>query len=184
MMDGIKPSVCFVAHFAYGALAGGNGGHIGGVERQTSLMAKWLAARGHRVRLVTWDEGQKDGESIDGVQVFKLCRQNAGLPGLRFFRPRWSSLNAAMKRADADVYYHNCGEYVTGQVAMWCRRHGRKFVYSVASDPDCDVRLPEMHSLRERLLYRHGLFRTDEMGGTVQMRPEGHSLPRYFAERR
>jgi len=163
MMDGIRPSLCFVAHFAYGALAGGNGGHIGGVERQTSLMAKWLAARGHRVSLVTWDEGQKDGESIDGVQVFKLCRRNAGLPGLRFFRPRWSSLNAAMKRADADVYYHNCGEYVTGQVAMWCRRHGRKFVYSVASDPDCDVRLPEMHSLRERLLYRHGLNRADRV---------------------
>lgn len=155
--------VCLVAHFAYGALAGGNGGHIGGVERQTSLMAKWLAGRGHRVSLITWDEGQGDGEVIDGVQVLKLCRKDAGVPGLRFFWPRWSSLNAAMKQADADVYYHNCGEYVTGQVAMWCRRHSRKFVYSVANDPDCDPQLPEMRTIRERVLYRYALKHADRV---------------------
>ena len=28
------------------------------------------------------------------------------------------------RRADADVYYHNCAEYVTGQVALWSRRVG------------------------------------------------------------
>ena len=36
-------SICFVAHFAYGELASIDTGHIGGVERQTSQMAKWLA---------------------------------------------------------------------------------------------------------------------------------------------
>jgi hypothetical protein len=140
--------ICFVAHNAYGAMAGGRSGHIGGVERQTSLMAKWLAVRGYRVSMLTWDEGQDNGAEIDGVRVFTICPRTAGLPGLRFFRPRWSGLMAAMKRADADVYYQNCAEYVTGQVGLWCRRHGRKFVYSVASDPDCDRRLPKMHSLR------------------------------------
>jgi len=168
-----------VAHNAYGALTGGTRGHIGGVERQTSLMAKWLAARGHRVRLITWDEGQKDGEVIDGVHVFKLCRQDAGVPGVRFFWPRWSSLNAAMKRANADVYYQNCAEYVTGQVAMWCRRHGRKFVYSVASDPDCDRTLPKMHSLREKFLYRYGVKEADRI--IVQTRRQRDMLRDNFA---
>ena len=84
--------ICFVAHLAYGAMTGGNGGFIGGVERQTSLMARWLAARGYRVSLITWDEGQEDGVVIDGVQVFKVCRKEAGIKGLRFFWPRWSSL--------------------------------------------------------------------------------------------
>ncbi len=174
--DGLR--TCLVAHFAYGALAGGNQGHIGGVERQTSLMAKWLAARGHRVSLVTWDEGQEDGVIIDGVRVLKLRRQDAGIPGLRFFWPRWTSLNAAMKRADADVYYHNCGEYVTGQVAMWCRRHGRGFVYSVANDPDCDAQLPEMHTLRERVLYRHGVRHADRV--IVQTRKQQEMLREGF----
>ncbi len=152
-----RPRLCFVAHFAYGALAGGTSGHIGGVERQTSLMARWFAGRGYPVSMLTWDEGQKDGEVIEGVHVFKLCRQDAGMPGLRFLWPKWTSLVAALKRADADIYYQNCAEYVTGQVALWCRRHHRAFIYSIASDPDCDRRLPKMHSLRERILYRYGL---------------------------
>lgn len=152
-----------VAHFAYGAMSGGESGHIGGVERQTSLMCRWLAERGHRVSLITWDEDQQDDCILHGVRVIKMCRQDAGLPGLRFFSPRWTSLVRAMKRADADVYYQNCAEYVTGQVAMWCRQRGRGFVYSVASDPDCDPRLPAMSTLRERVLYRYGLRHADRI---------------------
>jgi glycosyltransferase involved in cell wall biosynthesis len=80
---------------------------------------------------------------------------------VRFVHPRWTSLNAALGRADAELYYQNCAEHATGQVAWWCRRNGRRFVYSVASNPDCDPRLPELHSLRERLLYRYGLRHAD-----------------------
>jgi glycosyltransferase involved in cell wall biosynthesis len=126
-------------------------------------MARWFASRGYEISMLTWDEGQDDGVEIDGVRVFKLCRRDVGLPGLRFFWPRSSSLNAGMRRADADVYYQNGAEYTTGQVALWCREHGRKFVYSVANDPDCDKQLPEMRKIRERVLYRYGLTRADRV---------------------
>ena len=158
-----SPSICFVAHNAYGAMSGCEDGFIGGAERQASVIARWFAGRGYRVGMVTWDEGQADGVEVDGVRVFKMCRKDAGLPGLRFFWPRWTSLNAAMRRANADVYYQSCAEYVTGQVAMWCRRHSRRFVYSVVSDPDCDVGLPEMRKIRERVLYRYGLKHADSV---------------------
>lgn len=158
-----KPSICFVAHNGYGAISGRSTGHIGGIERQQSLMARWLAQRGYRVSMLTWDEGQQDGIKINGVRVFKVCRQNGGLPGLRFVHPKWTALARAMARADADVYYQNCGECVTGQIALWCRRHGRKFVYSVASDPDVDPALPEMKTLRERVFYRYGLRRAQKV---------------------
>jgi len=158
-----KPTLCFVAHYAYGAMTGGESGHIGGVERQTSFMARWFAARGYRAILVTWDEGQPDQQVIDGVHVIKMCRLEAGVPGLRFFHPRWTSLNRALQRADADVYYQNCGEHVTGQVALWCRRQNRAFVYSVASDTDVNVDLPELKTLRERMLYPYGLRRADQV---------------------
>jgi hypothetical protein len=59
--------ICFVAHFAYGALSRTDTGHVGGIERQCSLMARWFAARGYRVSMITWDEGQEDGVEIDGV---------------------------------------------------------------------------------------------------------------------
>ncbi len=170
--------ICIVAHFAFGAMNGGLNGHSGGVERQTSITARWLAQRGHEVSLVTWDEGQEDGLIIDGVHILRVCRREAGLRGLRFFHPRWTSLEQALYRADAEVYYQNCGEYVTGQVAWWCRRHARRFVYSVASDPDCDPRLPQMRTLRERVLYRYGLTHADRI--VVQTRKQQRMLKEGF----
>lgn len=174
-------NICLVAHAAYGAVSCRADGHIGGVERQTSLMAKWLVARGHRVSMMTWDEMQEDGVAIGGVQIFKMCRKNSGVKVLRFFWPKWTSLIAAMKRADADIYYQNCAEYVTGQVALWCRWHGRKFVYSVANDPDCDGRLPRMHTLRERVLYRYGLQAADMV--IVQSRRQKEMLQADFGRK-
>ena len=154
-------NLCLVAHFAYGALNGGAIGHVGGVERQTSLMAKWFAARGHRVSLLTWDEGQPADCIIDGVRVIKMCRQTDGMPGFRFFHPRWTSLNRALAMADADIYYQNCGEYITGQVALWCRKKKRAFAYSTASDADCDPALPVMRTAREKIIYKYGLRHAD-----------------------
>jgi len=176
-MDYTKPRICFVAHFSYGAMCGGDHG-IGGVQRQTSLMTRWFARQRYQVSMLTWDEGQEDGMEIDGVRVLKMCRQDTGVRGLRFFWPRWSSLNAAMKRADADIYYQNGMGYETGQVALWCRGHRRKFVYSVASNPDCDSRLPEMHTLRERVLYRYGLKHADKV--IVQTRRQQEMLQGNF----
>jgi hypothetical protein len=77
--DRRRPRVCFVPHFAYGAIAGGDSGHIGGVEKQTSLMARWLAKQGDQVSMLTWGEGQQTGSELDGVRVFKVCRQDAGI---------------------------------------------------------------------------------------------------------
>ena len=170
--------ICIVAHFAFGAMNGGADGHSGGVERQTSLMARWLAGHGHDTSLITWDEGQAEGLVLDGVRMIKLCRRDEGLPGLRFFHPRWTRLNGALIEADADLYYQNCAEYVTGQVAWWCRRYGRRFVYSVASDPDCDPRLPQMHTRRERFLYRYGLMHSAKI--IVQTRTQQQLLREGF----
>lgn len=170
--------LCLIAHYAYGALSGGDNGHVGGVERQSSIMAKWLAARGHDVSILTWNEGDELTSEIDGVKVIRMCRRSEGIPVMRFVHPRWTSLVAAMKQADADVYYQNCGEYVTGQVALWCRSNHRRFVYSVASDVDCDPRLPEMKTLRERVLYRFGIRHADRI--IVQTRGQQDMLRNGF----
>lgn len=156
-------NLCIVSHYGYGALTGGANGHVGGVERQTSLMAKWFAARGHRVSFLTWDEGQPADCIVDGVRVIKMCRRSKGVRGVRFFYPRWTSLNKALEKADAEIYYQNCGEYVTGQVALWCRRNKRLFAYSTANDTDCTPELPAMHTIREKILYKYGLRHADEI---------------------
>ena len=92
--------IAIVAHNAYGMISGRGTGHIGGVERQTSMLARWLAGRGHDVSLITWQEGGPETEVFDCVQVIKACPRDAGIPGARFFVPRWSSLNTALRAAD------------------------------------------------------------------------------------
>ncbi|MBP7568872.1 MAG: glycosyltransferase family 4 protein [Acidobacteria bacterium] len=170
--------VCIISHFGYGAMAGGTRGHFGGVERQTTMLARWLAHRGHEVTLLTWDEGQAPELEIDDVLVMRMCRRDTGLPWARFFHPRWTSLARGMRRANAEVYYQNLGDYVTGQVALWCRLHRRPFVYSVASDPDCDAALPKLRSWRERLLYRRGVL--DATRIIVQSRRQSEMLQSGF----
>jgi hypothetical protein len=52
------------------------------------------------------------------------------------------------------VYYHNCGEYVTGQVALWCRRARAEVPFSVASDRDRIQPLPDCRCARKSLSVR------------------------------
>ena len=170
--------ICIVAHAAYGALTGGHQGHAGGVERQTSMLAHWLADRGHDVSFITWDEGPTDSPGLRQVKLIPLCRADAGVPAVRFFHPRWTSLTRALREADADIYYQNGAEYVTGQVALWCRRKKRKFVFSSASDFDCDPSLPELRTIRERVLYGYGLNNASRI--VVQTQKQRDLLLRFF----
>ncbi len=85
-------SICFVAHNALAALAGRNRQHAGGIERQQTTMALWLAARGWDVSMVVWDDETEKATEVDGVKIIRLCTPDDGLPGLRFFHPRWTSL--------------------------------------------------------------------------------------------
>jgi glycosyltransferase involved in cell wall biosynthesis len=141
-------------------MSGGGSGRIGGIEWQTSLTARWFAKQGYSVAMLTWDEGGPEEETIDGVRVIKICRQNGGFKGLRFFHPKWTGLLRALRRADADLYYQNGSECTTGQVALWCKRHGKPFVFSLASDADCTPEFPEL-ARHDHLLYRIGLKGAD-----------------------
>jgi glycosyltransferase involved in cell wall biosynthesis len=156
-----KPSICIVCHQAYGALCGGDSGHIGGIERHAVILAQWLAKKGYDVSMLTWNEGGDEPEVVNGVRVIRICRKNSGLPGLRFIHPKWTSLVRGMRQANADIYYQHGAECVTGQVALWCRGNGKRFVFNAANDTDCAAQLPELPRLRERLLYRYGLRHAD-----------------------
>lgn len=174
----IRPSVCVVSHQAYSTISRRSRGLIGGVEWQTSLTARWLAARGHAVTMLTWDEGGPAEETFDGVRVLKICRRGGGLPWLRFFHPKWTGLLRSLSLADADIYYQNGGECVTGQMVMWCRRNRRTSVFVAANDTDCDPALPELRSMRARWLYRYGLYRASAR--VVQTETQRRLLQEHF----
>jgi glycosyltransferase involved in cell wall biosynthesis len=152
--------ICFIGLKTYDFLAGtSKPRHFGGTERQQLYLARGLTARGHHMSVVTFDYGQRDGIAHDGIVVHKAYSRDAGLPALRFFHPRWTGLDAAMKRADADVYFQMGADSETGQVARFCRQHRRGFLFATASDSDCDEALPRLTQYRRRWLYRYGLKR-------------------------
>lgn len=173
-------NICFVSHNAFGALSGSstNPHRVGGVQKQTALMAKWLADHGHRVSVITWDEGQDDAIEVEGVRIFKVCRASDGVPGLRFFFPRLLSLYRALVHASADIYYQNNSESTTGLVASWCARNNKAFIYSVASESECDPGLPRISKPWERALYRYGLKNATQI--IVQSRKQRRMLAEGF----
>lgn len=165
----MRASLCFVAPNAYAVLSGDpQVAHVGGAEVQQVLVARGLARRGHDVRFVTLDHGQSDGQQIEGIRIFKTCRPGSGLPGLRLVHPKWTHLAAAMRRADADVYYQRTSGIESGQVCLWCRHHGRRFVFGVGSDADCQAALCTLSWPLERGLYRYGLTHADAVIAQTQ----------------
>lgn len=154
--------ICFVAPWAYGALARDRTvPFIGGAEVQQSFLAPELARRGHAVSMVTMDFGQGPEVEAQGVRVLRTHAPEAGLPGLRFVHPRLTATWAALKAADADVYYQRSLGALTGIVAAFARRYGRKFVFAAASDLDLDPEVGKISGWRDRALSRYGIRQAD-----------------------
>ncbi len=175
---GKNPRLCLVSLKAWGAVSGKSNASIGGIARQTALVSKWLAAHGRETTVITEDEGQKADTQIDGITILKTCQPGSGLPGLRFFHPRWTSLLSAIKRSRADVVYQNGSGALTGQIAIYCKFKRIPFVFSVASDADCLPSLKELKNKRDKFLYIHGLKHATQV--IVQTDKQKHLLVENF----
>src|SRR5262249_58821634 len=102
----VQPSTCFAAPFAWPVLADiPELKIVGGAEVQQSILSRALAQAGFRVSMVCNDFGQPDGVRVHGVTVYKTHRLDAGIPVVRFLHPKLSTTWAALRRADADIYY-------------------------------------------------------------------------------
>jgi glycosyltransferase involved in cell wall biosynthesis len=130
---------------------------IGGEEVQHTLLAKALTRMGHEVSMVVYDYGQDDGAKWDDVTTYKAYRTSAGLPVVRFFHPRWTSVWSALRRADADVYYVSCAGMHVGLLAMFCRKYAKRLIFRVAHDRDCEPDNLLIQYWRDKRLYEYGL---------------------------
>jgi glycosyltransferase involved in cell wall biosynthesis len=174
--------VCLVSLNALPALSAAHKGqYIGGAEVQLTQLAVALAVRGHEVSMIVADAGQPDGAVYEGVTTLTSFKPSAGLPFIRFLHPRWTKLWSAASRADADVYLYSCAGFVLGLLALYCRLHGRRLVYRLASDADCDLKTALIKSGRDRWLYRYGLQRTDAV--LVQSIAQQAAIERNFGRK-
>jgi glycosyltransferase involved in cell wall biosynthesis len=173
--------ICIVGLDSYGMLSGeGDLRYIGGESVQHVLLARAWRDLGHDVSIVVHDEGQGPKRVIDGITAIAAHTRHGGLPGLRFFHPRASKLVGALSTADADVYYQSPAGANTGFTAWYARMTGRRFIFRVASDTDCDKEHSRIHFLRDRMLYDFGLRRADviaaQTGFQQQLLRENHGL--------
>lgn len=156
-----KHDICILGLKCYDHLVGKDvPRYLGGIEKQLTHLARVLVQRGYRVAFITFDEGQEDGMTDGGVTLFKSFCATSGIPILRSAYPRFWKIRAAMKRADAAVYLQMGAGIETAWVAWGTRTLsmvGRRFVFAVASDKDCQSQAPHLTSVMERKGYLMGL---------------------------
>lgn len=157
--------VCFVAPNLWLVFSGQTDiPFAGGAELQQAILARLLAREGWRVSIITQDFGQADGVAIDGVVVRKVFGVREGVPILRFVHPRLTRMWRALREVDADIYYYRSASMWVGVLAEFCRRRGKRLVYSAASDPDFEPGIGgQIRYARDRWLFRRGVARADAL---------------------
>lgn len=164
MTDKTLPSICFVGLENLPVLAEEYNGHgIGGEQVQQTLMAIALARRGYKVSMVVGDYGQQDGAAWSGVLTHKAYSPSEGIPVLRFLHPRLTKLWSALRRANADVYYVSCAGMHVGLVSYFAKKYGRRVVFRVAHDSDCEPDKLLIRFWRDKKLYEYGLSNVDRI---------------------
>jgi glycosyltransferase involved in cell wall biosynthesis len=157
-----RPHICFVAPHAWPVLSRDTGIQVvGGAEVQQSILARLLQRAGYRVSMICLDFGQPRRTEVDGITVHATFRPDAGVPVLRFFHPRLTAVWRALREVDADIYYHRSAAMLTGLVAEFCRRNGKRSVYAGASDMDFIPGSEQIGLARDRWLYHRGLRSVD-----------------------
>jgi len=158
----MAPRICFVEAQGYSVLnSQTRRAATGGESVQHSLLARAFAENGWQVSMVSHDVGQENGAVIDGIQAWKTYQQTAGLPYLRFFHPRLTSIWRALKNADADIYFQSCAGLMTGAVARFAASRDRKMIFRVAHDTDCLPGQQLIGLARDRRIFDYGLRRAD-----------------------
>jgi len=156
----MAPKICFVEAQSYSVLnSKTRRSQTGGESVQHSLLARAFAENGWQVSIICHDVGQEDGAVIDGIQVWKTYRQEAGLPYLRFFYPRLTSIWRALRNANADIYFQSCAGLMTGAVARFVASRNRKMIFRVAHDTDCIPGEQLIRLARDRRIFDYGLRR-------------------------
>lgn len=157
-MKTILPSICFVAPSIWPVLSGDVAiSHVGGAEVQQSILAQEFARIGYLVTVICLDFGQGQRVNIGDIEVLRAYKIGGGLPIIRFIHPRSTSIWQAMRSANADIYYQRSAGYLTGLVALFCKKYNRKMIYAGAHNTDFKPGKELIKFSRDRAIYRWGL---------------------------
>jgi glycosyltransferase involved in cell wall biosynthesis len=157
-----KPHVCLMAPMAWPVFSGDLKTEIvGGAEVQLSILARALVGAGYPVSMICLDFGQPEVAQVDGVTVHKTYGLDTGLPLIRFLHPRITSMWRVMRTVNADIYYQRCSGMLTGVVAAFSNRYGKRSIFAGASDLDFMPGRQQIRYRRDRRMFEWGLRRVD-----------------------
>lgn len=159
--------ICFVNPYGYRLFDPASAGPwtrpFAGAEVQQYYLATALAAReDFDVRMIVEERAERVAPAAEGVRMLPVPPRPPRVDRVRAFLPYPSvPYLRAMRRADADVYLQRGGAVLTGDVALFCRVTGRRFVFMVAHDWDCDRHHEQGRHLLTGRYYRAGLRAAD-----------------------
>jgi glycosyltransferase involved in cell wall biosynthesis len=157
-----RSRICIIGLDDYGLLSGETTTkYVGGENVQHVLLARAWRDLGLDVSIIVHNQGQPSLETIDGIRVFSACPRRAGVRGIRWLHPHSTSILAAMRRADADIYYQSLAGYDTGLTAWFCRRYDKRFAFRISSDAYCIPGKQLAKLYRDRKVYEYGVRRAD-----------------------
>jgi glycosyltransferase involved in cell wall biosynthesis len=176
----MKPKkICIVGLDDYPMLTGDSSfGYTGGESVQHVLLARAWRDLGMDVSIVVYDYGQPRVTLVDGIRAIASFRRDAGLRGLRFFHPRMSGVWAALREANADIYYHSPASPWAGVTAAFASSFDRRFVLRIASDSDCRRGEQPMRFARDRWLFDYGVRKAALVAAQTEHQRE--LLRRYY----
>jgi len=133
-----------------------NTGYVGGAELQQMLIAQGLNKRNFKIFFIVLGDG-KDQNKIEDIDGIKICKSIPlglkinGILGYFFtFKKMWNSL----KNVNADIYFQQCSDNLTGIIALFCLLHRKKFIYQIGSDEDVNGNfVKQMHFFKKRLYF-------------------------------
>jgi glycosyltransferase involved in cell wall biosynthesis len=153
--------LCFYLPHVYPITVGGDFEFAGGIEVQHWAVVRALAKRGFDVTVATADYGQAPIVRRQDVTLFRVFREDAGVPGVRFFYPRLWKTMSTLRDVAADVYLASGASLLAGWAYDAARLRRSRFVFFAASDKDALRSLPALNRRRERWWYIRALRGAD-----------------------
>jgi glycosyltransferase involved in cell wall biosynthesis len=139
--------LCFVSLSSYPLLGEETLGYIGGAEVQQVLLAIELIKHSYKVTFITYSDGQPSMERASDIEIIKVYKREDAA-NLSLLVKAWV-LWRAMKKADADIYFHEAG--AAAVVSLFCFLRRKKIIYYIPSDLNVSR---ELASANESLYHR------------------------------
>lgn len=98
--------------------------NIGGAEVQADLLAQYLTKYGVKVTYLSKDIDSK--MNYKGYDLIPLPQNK-------------KELNETLFSLNADVYYQRGRKKLTGDIARFCKKNNKKFVFASSMDIDCQL---------------------------------------------